>query len=101
MGGTTGTIDNESRISSELSRGEVEKWDVAGSCPGRYTYVSSNVDMEGDFGSRGSRGIAEVELVIMVAATTRAGLRTIPGMRRVDCTTLVAMASTSTVVARA
>ena len=101
MGGTTGTIDNESRLSSELSRGEVEKWDVDGSCMGWYPYVNGHVDMDGNSGSLGSRGIAEVERGLMGAATTRAGLRTIPGMSRVDGTTLVAMASTSTVVARA
>ena len=101
MGGTTGTINKESMISGELSRGEVEKWDVVGSCMGWYPYVNGHVDMEGNSESLSRRAIAEAELVVMVVATTRAGSRTIPGMRRVACTTLVAMASASTAVARA
>ena len=71
MGGTTGTIDNESRISSELSRGEVEKWDVDGSCMGWYPYVNGHVDMEGNSECLSMRAIAEAELAVMVVASRR------------------------------
>ena len=57
------TIDTESPTSGKPSRSEVEKRDVR-SCPGRYSYVGHDVDMEGDSGSLGGRAPDEPVMAV-------------------------------------
>lgn len=91
----------KSPLFDELSRGEVEKRDVVGLCPGRYPYVGRDVDMEGNSGSLGGQAADEPELAAAVAAMTRSSSRTIRNMMRVACAALAAMALASIAAAHA